>query len=43
VAALSVPLDRKLDGACYRQMLEAADPWVAALPSSNFGTARTWT
>jgi asparagine synthetase B (glutamine-hydrolysing) len=34
-AALRVPLDRKLDGAFYRQMLEAADPRVAALPSTN--------
>lgn len=33
--ALRVPLDAKVDGRFYLQMLEAADPQVSALPSTN--------
>jgi Asparagine synthase len=34
-AALSAPLEAKLGGALYRQVLAQANPAVAALPSSN--------
>ncbi|GGK85587.1 hypothetical protein Sme01_38760 [Sphaerisporangium melleum] len=34
-AALSVPVDRKEGGRFYREILRAADPRVAALPSTN--------
>jgi hypothetical protein len=34
-AALTVPLDRKLGGGFYRQVLEAANSDVAKLPSTN--------
>lgn len=40
-AALSVPLDRKQGGEYYRRLLHAADPSVAALPSTN-DPGRSW-
>ena len=34
-AALQVPLETKVDGAYFKSMLFAADPHIAALPSTN--------
>jgi asparagine synthetase B (glutamine-hydrolysing) len=40
-AALRVPLAAKVDGAFYGRMLQAADPRIAGLPSTNDGAPDT--